>query len=141
MTIRERLGPRLWWIVGTTYAGAGLSLAGFFLGLALWQQPVLAIVLPGLVVVLVASMAGYYICLWCPRCQANLGPLLMYAALRGLAWRVRPAERSWPSAIASWKPPGKGGSSSAKPAARPSWTANPQSRQRDVRPDLSQKPR
>ncbi len=89
MTIRDHLGPRLRWIVALTYAGLGLSLAGIIVGLVVWQHPVQALVLPGVAVALVAWVAGCYVCLWCPRCRGNLGPMLLRAGLRGLAWRMR----------------------------------------------------
>jgi hypothetical protein len=89
MTARERLDRRLRWIVGASYAGIGLFLAGVILGILFWQQPVLPVVIPGLAVAVIAGMAGYCGCLRCPRCQANLGAPLMQEVRRAAPQRVR----------------------------------------------------
>jgi hypothetical protein len=49
----------------------------------------MAIELPGFAVLLVATMAGYYGYLRCPRCRGNLGILFMQPEWPALQPRVR----------------------------------------------------
>jgi hypothetical protein len=79
MTALERLVRRVWWVRVAIYLGVGLFLIGILVGIGRWQQASWPIALSGFAVAFVASMAGYYVCLRCPRCQGNLGTLFMYA--------------------------------------------------------------
>jgi hypothetical protein len=77
MTTRARLNRRMRWIGGTIYAGFGLSLAGFLIGIVQGGQPVAAIALPGFVVAFVVMVIAHFGALACPRCRGNLAVLVM----------------------------------------------------------------
>jgi hypothetical protein len=89
MTGREHLNRRKRWLTGAVVTGLGLIAAGIGLVPALAGEGVggpaiAAVVVPGVVLLLVAVVAGQQYLFRCPWCRENLGPLVMH----GGWWRV-----------------------------------------------------
>lgn len=97
MTGREHLNRRKRWAAGGAVAGVGLVVAGvgampLLAGAGVVGPAVVAVVLPGVVLLLAAIVVGQQFLFRCPWCRGNLGPLMAGAGW----WRVSPKVRFCP---------------------------------------------
>jgi len=89
MTGREQLNRRKRWLGGAVLAGVVLLVTGLAVVPALGGAAAAAAVVPGLLGLMAAALAGQWFALRCPWCRTNLGKFLMQAGFLRIDPRVR----------------------------------------------------